>query len=295
MHSTIQVDLDSLWTYQDCLDIEIPKLSIDPVYSQSLQSFLDLFAKYNLKATFFIIGKDARNPQQIESIKAIAEQGHEIANHSMNHLPDFANLSSKVQRQEIIQAHDLLKAIIQKDPVGFRAPMFSINEQVISLLENFGYKYDASIIPSAIFPWLMNTAHSLLKLKPVNMRSGDIRFAKAPKVVYNPDKLDVCQKGNMHLKQVPVGISNLFGFPMHSTYAFTMGKFLFDSGFDFCLKNNTTLHYLFHGIDLLDLNQFSIKLPGFKSLSRRQDICEYIVKKIANNSQPITTEDLIAI
>jgi len=295
MHSTIQVDLDSLWTYQDYLNMETPELSCDPIYSQSVQSFLDLFAKYDLKATFFIIGKDCRNTQQIECIKAIVEQGHEIANHSMNHLPDFANLNFALQKQEIVESHNLLKSIINKDPVGFRAPMFSINEKVNNLLEELGYKYDASIIPSAIFPLLMNSAHSLLKLRPVNMRSGGIRFAKAPKSIYNPDKQDICRRGNMQIKQVPVGISNLFGFPMHSTYVFTVGKFLFDSGFNFCLKNNITLHYLFHGIDLLDLNRFSIKLPRFKSLSRRQGICEYIVRKIANNSQVRTTGDLISI
>ncbi|MBU1045212.1 MAG: polysaccharide deacetylase family protein [Candidatus Omnitrophica bacterium] len=295
MYATIQVDLDSLWTYDRYLYQKINNYPVDPVYSQSLQSFLDLFAKYKLKATFFIIGKDVQNPKQSKYIKMIIEQGHEIANHSMNHLSDFAALSLEQIREEIILAHNLIKSVINKDPVGFRAPMFSINQPVIRVLEDLGYKYDASLMPSAIFPLMMNTAHSLLKLKPVNLKCGNIRWGDAPRGIYHPDKQNMAKPGAMEIKEVPVSVSNFARFPMHSTYVFVFGKFLFDSGFNYALKNKITLHYLFHGIDLLNIEQYSLKLPGFKTLTKRQKICEQIVKKLAENSQVVTTENLIAI
>ncbi|MBU1087370.1 MAG: polysaccharide deacetylase family protein [Candidatus Omnitrophica bacterium] len=295
MLSTIQVDLDSLWTYDRYRYKQMSEYPVDPVYSQSLQSFLDLFAKYKVKATFFVIGKDAENHKQIKYIKTIIDQGHEIANHSMNHLPDFADLSLTEIKQEIVLAHNLLKALMSKDPVGFRAPMFCINEQVLCLLEDLGYKYDASLMPSAVFPWLMSTAHSLLKLKLLWINCGNIRWGKAPRGIYHPDKQNMANPGAMKIKEVPVSVSNVLRFPMHSTYVFTLGKFLFDSGFNFCLKNKLTLHYVFHAIDLLDLEAYSVRLPGFKSLTKRQLICEQIVKKLAVHSQVMTTEDLILI
>lgn len=295
MLSTIQVDLDSIWTYQRYLDKQMPQHHCDPVYSQAIVRFLDLFAKHKIKATFFIIGQDTQNPEQVKYIKNIIEQGHEIANHSMSHLLNFAGLSPELLNQEIVLAHNLLKAIIHKDPVGFRAPVFSVNQQVISLLEELGYKYDASIMPSAIFPWLMKTAHSVLNLRWVNLNSGNIVFGKAPRSIYHPDNQNITHRGTMKIKEVPVSVSGVFRFPMHSTYVFTMGRFLFDNGLDFCLKHKLNMHYLFHGIDLLELKQYGLKLPGFKSLPRRQNICEYIVKKITEHSQVMTTEHLVEI
>ncbi|MFH1061446.1 MAG: polysaccharide deacetylase family protein [Candidatus Omnitrophota bacterium] len=295
MFSTIQVDLDSLWTYQRYWDKQMPMHCCDPVYSQGIERFLDLFAKYEIKATFFVIGQDAQNPEQIKQIKNIIAQGHEIANHSMSHLLNFSCLSPELLKQEILSAHNLLKSIADKYPVGFRAPTFSINESVMILLEELGYKYDASIMPSPIFPWLMKTAHSVLNLKLVKLNSGNICFGKAPRSIYAPNKLNIAQPGTMKIKEVPVSVSGFSRFPMHSTYVFTLGRFLFDSGLDFCLKNKLNMHYLFHGIDLLDLEQYKIKLPGFKTLAKRQSSCEYIVKKLIEHSQVMTTEHLVEI
>jgi Polysaccharide deacetylase len=293
MLSTIQVDLDSIWTYQRYLDKQIPQHHCDPVYSQAIARFLDLFAKYKIKATFFVIGQDARNPEQVKYIRKIIEQGHEIANHSMSHPLNFAELSLESAKQEIVLAHDLLKSIMFKDPVGFRAPLFSVNQQVLSLLEELGYKYDASIIPSAVFPCLMKTAHSVLNLRWVDLNSGNISFGKAPRSIYAPDNQDITHCGTMNIKEVPVSVSGFLRFPMHSTYIFALGRFLFDNGLNFCLKHKLNMHYLFHGIDLIEVEQYGLKFPGFKCLSRRQSSCEYIVKKLSEHSQVMTTEHLV--
>jgi len=43
--------------------------------------------KQGLKATFFIVGKDAEDPRNTAALKQIAAAGHEIANHSYLHEP----------------------------------------------------------------------------------------------------------------------------------------------------------------------------------------------------------------
>jgi len=77
---------------------------------------LDLLAKHNAKATFFLIGKYVRRRPYI--VRAIQQAGHAIGNHTYNH-PNLIFLSAARVRQEL---EDCDKAI--KDAIGAYQPLF---------------------------------------------------------------------------------------------------------------------------------------------------------------------------
>lgn len=77
---------------------------------------LDLLAKHNAKATFFLIGKYVS--QRPDIIRAIQQAGHAIGNHTYNH-PNLIFLSAARVRQEL---EDCDKAI--KDAIGAYQPLF---------------------------------------------------------------------------------------------------------------------------------------------------------------------------
>jgi peptidoglycan-N-acetylglucosamine deacetylase len=54
----------------------------DPVFTPRV---LDILAQFGVRATFFVIGKRAE--QHPEIIRAIAEAGHEVGNHTYTHRP----------------------------------------------------------------------------------------------------------------------------------------------------------------------------------------------------------------
>ena len=54
----------------------------DPVFTPRI---LDILAQFGVRATFFVIGKRAE--QHPEIIRAIAEAGHEVGNHTYTHRP----------------------------------------------------------------------------------------------------------------------------------------------------------------------------------------------------------------
>jgi peptidoglycan/xylan/chitin deacetylase (PgdA/CDA1 family) len=56
----------------------------DPLYTPQI---LDILAKYNAKATFFVIGSEAEKYPNI--IKREVKEGHEVANHTYNHIYNF--------------------------------------------------------------------------------------------------------------------------------------------------------------------------------------------------------------
>jgi peptidoglycan-N-acetylglucosamine deacetylase len=111
---------------------------------KTIELLLDLLRKYDQKATFFVLGKLAE--QFPELIKKIFDSGHEIASHGYSH-KTIDKLSESEFEQELISSKEVTKKIIFKDPIGFRAPNFSLNEKTqwaLKILKNYGFKYDAS-------------------------------------------------------------------------------------------------------------------------------------------------------
>lgn len=61
-------------------------LTFDDGYNQnSVKSILDTLEKYNIKCTFFIIGKNLNNPGYPELWQRAIRNGHEICYHTMTH------------------------------------------------------------------------------------------------------------------------------------------------------------------------------------------------------------------
>lgn len=121
----------------------VPYKRTDLVY-ESTRPLLGLLDKYNIKATFFVLGMLAEKyPELIEDIY---HRGHEIASHAYSHrsLYDLGKLGFE---EEIIKS----KKILDKyNPIGFRAPSFSIDNETrwaFQILKKHGFKYDSSIFP----------------------------------------------------------------------------------------------------------------------------------------------------
>lgn len=108
---------------------------------------LDLLDRYQVTATFFVLGWTAeRHP---ELIAEIARRGHEIGCHSYAH-PEVFKLSPGEFRADCLQALNALAAAGIDDVAGYRAPSFSITPPVhdyLNILQELGFRYDCSIFP----------------------------------------------------------------------------------------------------------------------------------------------------
>jgi len=94
-----------------------------------------------IKATFFILGWVAeRMPQLVREIHSL---GHEVASHGFNH-ELTGNCRHEDLRRDIEDSKKLLEDIIGRPVYGYRAPSFSINADMLKLVEDCGYLYDSS-------------------------------------------------------------------------------------------------------------------------------------------------------
>ncbi len=88
---------------------------------------LDTLEKYDVKSTFFVIGKNAEKHPEI--IKREFSSGHEIANHTYSH-PVLTHLGEKAIRSQIEKTNNIVKEIIGVTPKLVRAPTGSVNKLV---------------------------------------------------------------------------------------------------------------------------------------------------------------------
>ena len=113
---------------------------------KNTEKILELFERYNVNATFFVLGYVAEKFPDL--IKKIDESGHEIASHGYAHL-DCRKISQKKFVEDFEKAQKILTEITGKKIEGFRAPFFSINEKNLWIYKILNEKisYDSSIFP----------------------------------------------------------------------------------------------------------------------------------------------------
>jgi len=93
------------------------------------------------KGTFFVLGWIAERLPGL--VREIHSRGHEVASHGWSH--ELCNKCSQADLEEdLIKSKKLLEDIIGKPVYGYRAPSFSINDDILKIIEECGYLYDSS-------------------------------------------------------------------------------------------------------------------------------------------------------
>ncbi len=108
---------------------------------------LELFARYQVKATFFVLGWVAEKFPDI--VENILKSGHEIASHGYSHQLIYKQSLEEFQ-EDLGKSLQTLEKIAGQKIIGYRAPSFSIrqgNNWVFDKLYELGIRYDSSIFP----------------------------------------------------------------------------------------------------------------------------------------------------
>lgn len=97
---------------------------------------LDILDKYNVKATFFLIGNWIEDfPKEVEEI---AKRGHEIGNHSNTH-PDMTKITKEKIIHELSITDGKILKVTGKSTKLFRFPSGSYNDFSVEAVNSLGY------------------------------------------------------------------------------------------------------------------------------------------------------------
>ena len=108
---------------------------------------LELFDKHNVKSTFFTLGWVAERCPNL--IKAIVDQGHELASHGFAH-QRITEMSKDDFIADVVKSKKILEQLSGTEVIGYRAPSFSINDSntwVYEKLIELGFEYSSSTYP----------------------------------------------------------------------------------------------------------------------------------------------------
>lgn len=108
------------FTLRSDIDPDKPMVALTfddgPGYNKASKRILDTLEKYNAKATFFMVGKNAADHP--DNIKRKQKLGMELGNHTWNH----AHYGSNVEPSDISKASNAIHNICGSFPTAFRSP-----------------------------------------------------------------------------------------------------------------------------------------------------------------------------
>ncbi len=162
------------------------------VLSEGMPLLLDVYAKRNIKSTFFFTGHMARLFPEV--VKMVHRAGHEVASHGKSHLLEngFDVMPFKRQKEHLEYSKKLLEDISGQKVISFRAPALRVGEHTARALVETGYRIDSSVA-SQRFDFFLSFG-GLKKLK----------WLTAPRRPYPTSCDSIFKKGPGPLVEVPL-------------------------------------------------------------------------------------------
>jgi peptidoglycan/xylan/chitin deacetylase (PgdA/CDA1 family) len=214
--ASLSLDLDNQWSYMKThgdagwedhpsyLDMLVPRV-------------LDFLAERDLRITFFVVGQDAALPKNAKSLKALANAGHEIGNHSFHHEPWLHLYTPDQVDRELAEAENAIASIAGQRPIGFRGPGFSLSREVLECLKSRDYRYDCSTLPTFIGPFARAYYFAVARL-PKEERAKRSMLFGSMKEALRPLKPYRWNLRGGPLLEIPVTTVPVARVPFHLSY-----------------------------------------------------------------------------
>lgn len=137
-----------------------------PGYNEVSDEILDILEKYNVKATFFMVGNNAKDHPK--NLKRKVKLGMEIGNHTLKH----NHIGSQVTESDIKKSSDLIYKACGVYPTAFRSPGGSTTQLI---------RDECKKEKMALYYWSVDTedwkykdANKIYKTVMKNVSDGDI-------------------------------------------------------------------------------------------------------------------------
>jgi hypothetical protein len=171
-------------------------------------------------------------------------EGHELANHSYSHAYDLASWPSQRIAEDLKSCDGMLRQL-GATPMGFRAPGYTHNDELLSEVAALGYRYDSSALPSPSYylaklgamAWI-----SLHRRRSCSTARGWRSFfgAKIPRYLER-----------YGIWEIPMSVSSYLRFPMIGTLLLAGPEPLASLLRDAAVRQGY-FHLELHGLDLAD-------------------------------------------
>jgi peptidoglycan/xylan/chitin deacetylase (PgdA/CDA1 family) len=144
----ISVDLDEIPNYYAIHGRTHAEVAgATAVYDVAVPRLVALSAALQVPLTLFAVGSDLARPDAAKALRAAVEAGHAVGNHTQSHHYDLTRRGRAAIAQDIDEGTASIERATGVRPRGFRAPGYTITDDVFSLLPELGYRWDSSVFP----------------------------------------------------------------------------------------------------------------------------------------------------
>lgn len=260
------------------------------VYTHALPRLLERFDRARIRATFFVVARDA--PAHGRALAALKAAGHEVASHSLTHPMPFLKLPREELAREVGESRRRLEAAVGGPVLGFRAPNWDMGPRALAALAEAGYRYDASAFATPLqlaarmlLAWKGRDRRALtsMKLLPFTMARKPFRW----------------RNGGREIVEFPVSTSPWLRLPVYHTARYFLGSRRFRRQLAGFARRGEPLFYPLHAVDALGLADDAVdrrlaRHPGMdRALSHKLQLLDETLDAIAERFEVLPYRDLL--
>jgi peptidoglycan-N-acetylglucosamine deacetylase len=280
----LSVDLDEVRHYHAIHGLVAPASAEHAVFDQALPRYRELARELSLPLTLFTVAADLVRAENGAILRGFAAEGHEIANHSLDHFYDLTRRGRDVMVEQIARAIDVLADHTGQRPVGFRAPGYVVNDALYEALERCGVQYSSSVFPCP--------PYYLAKLAAITW--GSLRGRRSSSLIDTPRVLTAPRRPyrvgapywrrGSGLLELPIQVTPLLRLPFIGTSLTLAGPAL-SRWLTRSLIGEPLINLELHGVDLLDQHdglsalaslQVDLRVP----VRQKQEVLRVVVQTL---------------
>lgn len=278
--ASLSVDFDNKWAYLRAAG-RADWQSASSYLPVAAQRMVTVLGELDLPLTVFVVGRDLQNESDVQALEAFQQlRSYEYSNHSMNHLPWMHTMDQDEIYREIADTHRAIESTLGHRPLGFRGPGFSCPDEVLRVLGQLNYVYDASVFPTSMAPIARAVFLARTKLKGEQKEKAKKLYGGFS-AMRNPNQPFRRQIDSFSLWEIPVTVMPISRTPIHFSYFIYLAslskwtaKAYLQNAFRLCRITGTAPSLLLHPPDFLgreddpDMAYFpGMKMPRSEKLN----------------------------
>jgi hypothetical protein len=297
--ASVSLDLDNLWAYLKTHGDQ-DWTSYPSFLPTAVPRLLEVFGEQGLTTTVFAVGADVDREDGAKAVAAISAAGHEVANHSWGHEPWLHRYSRAQLESELVRTEDAIIAAGAPKPIGFRGPGYSVTPDLLALLVERGYSYDASTWPT----WIGPIARAYHNRSVAEGAESDELFGGVSRVLAPVGAYRWRVGRSSSLVELPVTTMPLLRTPIHASYlqqlnqaSPKLARGYFRAALRLCLLRGVGPSLLLHPTDVLDATE----APGMEFFpgmavpsARKTDLLGWVLGELRRHFDLVGTGEHVA-